>query len=73
MDRFAHRYPDDDVLLDRLRTEHRALEARLAELESHLSLSPDEQIERARLKKMKLAKKDQILSLGRTSNEITRA
>jgi uncharacterized protein YdcH (DUF465 family) len=73
MDRFAARSPDDDALLDRLRTEHRALEARLAELEHHLYLSADEQVERARLKKMKLAKKDQILSLGRQRTEITRA
>jgi hypothetical protein len=56
---------DRDLTLDRLRTEHRALEARIAELEAHLSLSPEEQVERVRLKKIKLAKKDLIHRLLR--------
>lgn len=55
---------DREAVLERLRAEHRALEARLAELESHLSLTPAEQVERAEIKKLKLLKKDQILSLS---------
>jgi uncharacterized protein YdcH (DUF465 family) len=51
------------ILLERLKGEHQMLERRLDELERHLSLSPEEQRERAQLKKLKLAKKDQILSL----------
>lgn len=65
MDRISQESPDREALLERLRAEHRALEARLAELESHLSLTPAEQVERAQIKKLKLLKKDQILSLGR--------
>jgi hypothetical protein len=46
--------------LDKLRQEHARLEMRLRELERHLSLSPDEQLERANLKKAKLQLKDDI-------------
>lgn len=46
-----------------LEAEHKALEMRLTELERHLSLSTEEQAERARLKKLKLATKDRIAKL----------
>ncbi len=52
--------------LEQLRSEHARLELRLAELERHLSLSPDEQRERAELKKAKLQLKDSILHLSRS-------
>jgi uncharacterized protein YdcH (DUF465 family) len=48
----------------RLRQRHGELERRLAELERHLSLTPDEQIERSRLKKEKLRMKDELTRLG---------
>jgi len=51
--------------LAELRREHHRLESRLAELERHLSLTPDEQIERANLKKAKLLLKDDIAHLER--------
>jgi uncharacterized protein YdcH (DUF465 family) len=51
--------------IEALRTEHARLEMRLAELERHLSLSPDEQRERAELKKAKLQLKDTLLHLQR--------
>ncbi len=46
--------------LEVLRIEHRALDQRLHELEKHLSLTPLEQQEVARIKKQKLHKKDEI-------------
>ena len=53
------------VRLEELRSEHARLELRLAELERHLSLSPEEQRERAELKKAKLQLKDTMLHLSR--------
>ncbi|MFH0902729.1 MAG: YdcH family protein [Pseudomonadota bacterium] len=57
--------PDREALLERLKAEHRALEARLAELERHISLTSEEQVERAQIKKLKLAKKDLIMNISR--------
>ena len=51
-------------MVTRLRERHGELERRLAELERHLSLTPDEQIERSRLKKEKLRTKDELQRLG---------
>lgn len=50
--------------VERLRQQHRQLEERLAALDRHLALTPDEQIERSRLKKEKLLVKDRMLRLG---------
>jgi uncharacterized protein YdcH (DUF465 family) len=57
--------PDRINRLEALRSEHHKLEMRLVELERHLSLSPDEQRERAELKKAKLQLKDTMLHLSR--------
>ena len=43
-----------------LKIEHKALDKRLIEIESHLSMTTEEQIEAARLKKQKLRKKDEM-------------
>lgn len=59
--------PDRTIQLEQLRSEHARLEMRLAELEHHLSLSPEEQRERAELKKAKLQLKDSILHLSRSN------
>jgi uncharacterized protein YdcH (DUF465 family) len=56
---------DVEQVVEELRAEHRALELRLAELDGHKSLTPSEQIERAELKKLKLAKKDAIERIAR--------
>lgn len=58
---------DRHATLTSLEAEHRELEARLAELERHLSLTPEEQLERARLKKLKLVTKDRIARLSKSS------
>ena len=54
---------DREALLEKLKAEHRALDMRLAELDAHISLTSEEQIEWHQVKKLKLAKKDQILAL----------
>jgi hypothetical protein len=51
------------VELIELRERHGEIERRLSELDRHLSLTPDEQLERARLKKEKLRAKDRITLL----------
>ncbi|HZS35439.1 MAG TPA: YdcH family protein [Polyangia bacterium] len=56
--------PDVATHLEQLRSEHARLESRLRELDRHLSLSPEEQVERARIKKAKLQLKDDILHLS---------
>ena len=54
----------ESVRMVRLRERHDELEKRLSELERHLSLTPDEQVERSRLKKEKLLTKDELTRLG---------
>ena len=51
-------------MIERLRREHRELETKISELEGHLALSPQEEMERSHLKKLKLLKKDQIQALA---------
>jgi uncharacterized protein YdcH (DUF465 family) len=51
----------------RLRERHGEIEKRLAELDRHLSLTPDEQIERSQLKKEKLLTKDRLYRLSTTA------
>ena len=43
--------------------EHRSLDDKLKELDRKVYLSPDEEMERKRLAKLKLAKKDKIAQL----------
>jgi uncharacterized protein YdcH (DUF465 family) len=50
-------------MMERLSAEHRALKARVHELEGHISLTSQEQLELARLKKLKLHTKDQLYTL----------
>ena len=47
-----------------LKERHGEIERRLLELERHISLTPDEQLERAQLKKEKLRSKDRIVALA---------
>jgi uncharacterized protein YdcH (DUF465 family) len=55
---------EKEALLARLTAEHRALKARLRELEKHIALTSAEQVEYAQLKKLKLRTKDRIRMLG---------
>jgi uncharacterized protein YdcH (DUF465 family) len=55
--------PTKQEQLDRLAAAHRALNARVQELESHLWLNPEEQAEMTRLKKLKLRTKEQMFLL----------
>src|SRR5262249_17993193 len=48
----------------RLRERHGEVEKRLGQLDRDLSLTPDEQIERSRLKKEKLLTKDRMAALS---------
>ena len=50
-------------MIDQLTAQHAALKARVHELEQHLALSQMEQLEVARLKKLKLRAKDQLYRL----------
>ena len=43
--------------------EHRSLDEKLKELDRKVYLTPDEEIERKRLQKLKLAKKDKIAQM----------
>jgi hypothetical protein len=52
------------VQMVKLRQRHGELERRLAVLERHLSLTPEEQIEQKRLKKEKLLTKDELTRLS---------
>jgi uncharacterized protein YdcH (DUF465 family) len=55
---------DAETEILRLKTRHTEIEKRLSELEHHLSLTSDEQLERARLKKEKLWSKDRMAVLA---------
>ena len=53
--------------VDELQMQHRDYERRLEELKQRPLLSPEEEIEEKRLKKLKLHLKDQIALLQRSS------
>lgn len=48
----------------RVDREHRELKARLSEFKSRRYLSPDEEVERKTMQKLKLAKKDRLMQLA---------
>ena len=57
-----------DVSYDQLQLEHQSHEKRLAELNAKAWLTPDEEMEAKRLKKLKLHLKDQMEHLRRTAS-----
>ncbi len=50
--------------LDSLREEHRALDLQIADLTARPYISPEDQVEINRLKKLKLRKKDEIFLMA---------
>jgi hypothetical protein len=52
-------------LLESLRKEHRELDRKIDEMTQRAYLLPDEEVDIRRMKKLKLAKKDQIARLER--------
>ena len=54
--------------IEKLQLEHQGHERRLEELRSRAFLTPDEEIEEKRLKKLKLYLKDQMERLRRTAS-----
>jgi len=54
--------------LEELRADHQKHEQRLDELKQKAWLTPDEELEEKRLKKLKLQLKDQMASLRRASS-----
>ncbi len=55
----------EDPEFQRLEEEHRSLDRRLLDFETHIYLSPEEEFERRRLQKLKLAAKDRIAEMIR--------
>ena len=51
---------ETEARISRLREEHQMLERRLEELNRHAFLTPTEEVERSRIKKEKLRRKDLI-------------
>lgn len=56
--------PGVQAEIERLKREHQELKARLSELNSRLYLSPEEEVERKTIQKLKLQKKDRLAALG---------
>ncbi len=70
----------EEVIKDRLRVEnpefqrweqeHRKLENSLTSFESHRYLTPEEEVERKRIQKLKLAAKDRMMDIIRRSKAV---
>ena len=67
----ARERKDPLVQVHRLERRHVELSARVAELEKHLFLTPQEQVFLSLLKKEKLAAKDALADLRRAIPELT--
>jgi uncharacterized protein YdcH (DUF465 family) len=55
----------EDPEFERLEREHRKLDEQLMGFETHVYLSPEEEFERRRLQKLKLAAKDRLMEMIR--------
>ncbi len=63
-----HRAESHNPTYEQLRTEHQDHERRLAELSQKAWLTPDEELEEKRLKKVKLQIKDRMERLRRSAS-----
>ena len=59
------KHPDVNARLASLAEKHQEYESRLEALQARVHLSPEEEYEEAKLKKLKLALKDEIEKLSR--------
>ena len=55
----------ENAEFQQLEREHRKLDSELMNFETHLYLSPEEEFERRRLQKLKLAAKDKMMEMIR--------
>jgi len=62
------RVESEDLTYEQLRLEHQTHEKRLDELNKKAWLTPDEELEAKRLKKLKLHLKDQMENLRRSAS-----
>ncbi len=60
--------PTDTPTYEELRRQHSEYERRLEELNAKAWLTPEEELEEKRLKKLKLRLKDQMVHLGRPAS-----
>lgn len=64
-DRVRAKLRNEDPEFQRLEEEHRQLDQQLMSFETHVYLSPEEELERRRLQKLKLAAKDRLTDMIR--------
>jgi uncharacterized protein len=57
----------EDSEFQQLEQEHRKLESTLMSFETHRYLTPEEEVERKRIQKLKLAAKDKMMDIVRRS------
>lgn len=57
----------EDPEFQKWEEEHHKLESTLASIDSHVYLTPEEEVERKRVQKLKLAAKDKMMDLIRRS------
>lgn len=58
------RFNDSSLEIERLRREHRELDERLTTLAKRPFLNPAEELEKKKIQKLKLLKKDRMAQLG---------
>jgi uncharacterized protein len=57
----------ENAEFQKMEEEHHRLESTLASIDSHVYLTPEEEVERKRIQKLKLAAKDKMMEMIRRS------